>query len=262
MIRSLLMLCTMLSVACLHAGEPPQVVIVGTYHFSNPGQDLSNVEAVDVTTASRQAELQAVTNALAKFEPTLVAVEWTSDTASSGFASYQEGNLPTSADEAIQIGFRLAKQRGLERVHGIDVRGEFPFADVQAWAAANGKADELAAMLEQAHGITGRITALQASHSIGGVLHEINTPQAIDESHTFYTRFLGFGKDDEQPGVALNAAWEKRNLGICARLLQLLRPGDRAVVLYGQGHVYLLQRCIREMPGVELVEANAFLPAG
>ena len=30
-----------------------QVMLVGTYHFSNPGKDLNNVKAVDIFTAGR-----------------------------------------------------------------------------------------------------------------------------------------------------------------------------------------------------------------
>jgi hypothetical protein len=173
---------------------------------------------------------------------------------------YRNGNLPPSANEVVQLGFRLAKQRGLKQVHGLDVPDDFPFEAVQAWAQANGKADALSALTEQAQAITARITALQATYTIGGVLREMNTQQAIDEAASFYAEFLRYGKGEQQPGVALNAAWAERNFAICARLLQALKPGDRAVVFYGQGHVAQLASCARAAPGVELVNANAFLP--
>lgn len=261
MIRFLLVLCLLSSATALQAAEPARVLLVGTYHFSNPGQDQANVEAVDVTVPQRQAELQAVTDALAKFEPTLVGVEWPADTASARYAQYLDGSLPPSRNEVVQLGFRLARQRGLAQVHGLDVPGDFPFEAVQAWAAANDRADALGALMAQAQRITGDITALQATHSIGGVLREMNTQRAIDEGAGFYAEFLRYGKGEEQPGVALNAAWARRNLAICARLLQALQPGDRAVVFYGQGHIHQLGHCLRAAPGVELVEADAFLPA-
>ena len=261
MIRYLLALSLVFAPATLQAAQPARVVIVGTYHFSNPGQDQANVESVDVTVPQRQAELQAVADALAKFEPTLVGVEWPADTASTEYAQYLDGSLPPSTNEVVQLGFRLAKQRGLAQVYGLDVPGDFPFEAVQTWAQANDKTDALGTLMTQAQAITGRITALQETHSIGGVLREMNTPQAIDESASFYAEFLRYGSGEEQPGVALNAAWAKRNFAICARLLQVLKPGDRAVVFYGQGHVSQLTNCVRATPGVALVEANAFLPA-
>jgi hypothetical protein len=105
-----------------------------------------------------------------------------------------------------------------------------------------------------------RIAALQSTHCIGGVLREMNSPQSLNEAAGFYAEFLRYGSGTQQPGVELNAAWAKRNFGICARLLQALKPGDRAVVFYGQGHVPQLAACLRSAPGVELLEAEAFLP--
>ena len=260
MSRYLLALCLVLHPMLLHAAEPARVLIVGTYHFSNPGQDHANVESVDVTTPGRQAQLQAVADALATFEPTLVGVEWPAPDASTQYAQYRNGTLPPSTNEVVQLGFRLAKQRGLMQVYGLDVPGDFPFEAVQDWAQVNGKADALGALLAQAEGITARITALQSTHTIGGVLREMNTQRAIDEGAGFYAELLRYGKGEAQPGVALNAAWAKRNFAICAQLLQVLQPGDRAVVFYGQGHVAQLAACVRATPGVELVDANAFLP--
>ena len=57
-------------------GPPPiQVMIVGTYHFGNPGHDLHNTNADDVTTPRRQKELAELATLLERFKPTRVAVE-------------------------------------------------------------------------------------------------------------------------------------------------------------------------------------------
>ncbi|WP_345294996.1 DUF5694 domain-containing protein [Luteimonas vadosa] len=246
--------------ALAQASEPAQVMIVGTYHFSNPGQDIHNVEAADVSTPARQAEIARVVSALQGFAPTLVAVEWPRPQADERYARYLDGTLPPSDNEVVQLGFRLASAAGLERVHGIDVKGAFPFGPVHAWAEANGRGAELAGLQARAQAEIARFAALQAEHSIGTVLHAMNQPGAISESHALYAALLRFGDDDVQPGVELNAAWEQRNLAICARLLQALRPGSRAVAFFGHGHVYLLRRCVVEAPGVELVEAIDYLP--
>jgi hypothetical protein len=54
--------------------------------------------------------------------------------------------------------------------------------------------------------------------------------------------------------------WYKRNFVICANLLQLSQPGDRAVVFYGSGHAFLLRKCVVETPGFDLIEPNDSLP--
>jgi hypothetical protein len=42
--------------------------------------------------------------------------------------------------------------------------------------------------------------------------------------------------------------------------VQLARPGDRIVVVYGAGHSQLLRQCVQDLPGWKLVEPNDFLP--
>ena len=87
----------------------------------------------------------------------------------------------------------------------------------------------------------------------------LNTPELIARNHSFYPPLLTMGGGDEQPGVKLLAAWYERNLAICARLLQAVKPGDRVVTFYGQGHIYLLQQCLREQPTVQLVDPLSYL---
>jgi len=88
----------------------------------------------------------------------------------------------------------------------------------------------------------------------------MNFPSRALKNHAFYVDMLRYGEGDTQPGARLVGAWYARNLAICARLLQSLPVGARAVVFYGEGHAYLLRQCIIEAPGVDLVEANDYLP--
>src|SRR5437764_12796722 len=56
-----------------------QVIVLGTYHFANPGHDLHNMKVDSVLTPAKQAELADVASRLAKFNPTKIAVEARSD---------------------------------------------------------------------------------------------------------------------------------------------------------------------------------------
>lgn len=262
MYRFLIALCISLSANLASAAEPARVLLVGTYHFGNPGRDINNVRSVDVMTPQRQAELQAITDHLARFGPTLVAVEQPADKVGEVYAKYLDSTLPPVSSESVQLGFRLARQSGLEQVHGIDVAGDFPFGPVQEWVMANKRGDELQATMQAVQERTERISAMQETHTIGEVLRTMNTPSEIEKGHAMYAQLLRYGSGDDQPGVALNAAWAERNLAICARLLQALKPGDRAVVFYGDGHLPQLHRCIAEAPAAEVVDALDYLPDG
>jgi hypothetical protein len=239
---------------------PAQVMVVGTYHMANPGQDLHNMEADDVLQPERQAQIHAVVEALANFEPSLVAVEWPADVTDERYRQYLADELEPSRNEVVQLGFRLAERAGLDRVHGIDVEGAFPFGAVQEWAQANGREDELEALNAEVAERVKELQAMQASHTVGELLRANNTPEYTAWGHGFYMRLLEFGEGEEQPGAQLLSAWAERNYEICARLLQALEPDDRAVVFYGSGHNYYLRRCAIDTPSVELVEANAWLP--
>lgn len=239
---------------------PVQVMVLGTFHMANPGQDIHNVQAVDVLTPERQAELAQISDALTAFRPTMVAVEWPGDLVNERYAKYLQGTLEPSRNEVVQLGFRLAKQAGLERVHGIDVDGDFPYQALQQWAEANSRASELQAMNAAIAEHVSKVTELQ-QQGIAAALRYMNTPEEIAWGQGFYMDFLYFGAGDAQPGAELLRAWAGRNYWLCARLLQSVRPGDRVVVIYGAGHAYYLRRCAIDTPQIELVEANNFLPA-
>lgn len=259
---SLAALCSAAALSVATAVTPApaaQVLIVGTYHFDNPGRDMANVQAEDVLVPERQAELEALTARIAEFDPTVVAVEWPEAAVDERYAKYVAGTLEPSRNEVVQLGFRLAKRQKLERVHGVDADGDFPFGPVQEWAEKNGQGDRLGAMIAEVQAMTARMSQAQKTQTIGQILHDYNSPEEIAKGAGFYAELLRFGAGDEQPGAALNGAWATRNYVICAKLLQALKPGDRAVVFYGGGHVHALQRCAIEAPGVELVDAAKYL---
>jgi hypothetical protein len=239
---------------------PTKVMIVGTFHLDNPGKDVFNVQVDDVLTEKRQAELADVAKALAKFEPTEVMVEWPQAATDEQYASFRAGKLPPSRNEVVQLGFRLAKLRDLERVHGIDVAGEFPFDPVKEYASSHDMQPRLDAALAGAGKEVQVLSQKVREGSIGSVLRYMNTATRQLANHGFYVDMLRYGDGDTQPGARLVSAWYSRNLAICARLLQELPVGGRAVVFYGEGHAYLLRQCMIEAPGVELVEPNDFLP--
>jgi hypothetical protein len=250
-----------LLVACSGAlaAEPAELLLVGTYHMSNPGADLANVRADDVLAPARQKQIEAVVEALARFKPDRVFVEWPAALVNERYAQYRAGTLAPSRNEVVQLGFRLARREKLDAVNGVDVDGDFPFDKVQEWARAHGRAADLGTMLDEARRETEHINALQARTTIGGVLREMNKPAALAHNWSFYPALLSFGSGDDQPGAALLSAWAARNNAICARIVQALKPGEHAVVFFGQGHIPPLKRCLADAPGVRLADPLAYL---
>jgi len=240
---------------------PVKVMFVGVFHMANPGHDLHNLKVDDVLAPKRQAEIAALTSALARFKPTAVAAEWPANLVAERYPQYLAGTLPPSRNETVQLAFRLAAAGKLKSVHGIDVDGDFPFPAVEAYAKANGKS----AVLEEMHALGEKhmkdLGQILAEKSVSVALRSLNDPAHVNLEHAvFYRGALRVGAGNAQPGVDLLSAWYKRNFLICANLIQVSRPGDRIVVFYGAGHAFLLRQCVQETPGFELVEANDFLP--
>ena len=61
----------------------------------------------------------------------------------------------------------------------------------------------------------------------------MNDPRRGVDDNAFYASMLLYGNGAEQPGVVLLNSWQARNNAICARLVQLAKPDDRIVVVYG-----------------------------
>lgn len=249
---------------------PIEVMVLGTYHMGNPGQDLHNARVDSVTTPAKQAELEAVAEALARFQPTAIAIERVarnqSDMLDHGYPAFTSPDLLTIPDERVQVGYRLAHRLGLERVYAIDEQDRedqpsyFPFEDVQSWAEANGRSDVLGALHARVGAMVADMETRQRTDSVASLLRSMNTPESASVNHTFYTAMLALGAGDTQPGAILNGRWYTRNALIFARLMQAARPGDRIVIIYGAGHSYWLRQFVQTTPGFRLVEANDYLP--
>ncbi|MFN3668375.1 MAG: DUF5694 domain-containing protein [Brevundimonas sp.] len=251
--------------------RPIEVMILGTYHFDNPGQDIHNARIDSVLTPEKQAQLEAVVEGLARFRPTAVAVERVAADQTTmldhRYPAFTPDQLLTNADERVQIGYRLAHRTGLTRVYAIDEQegdGEatyFPFEAVYDWAQANGGAEALAAMSATIAERVSDLEQRQRTRDVGAVLASVNGPVPAAEDKAFHYALMQFGAGDAQPGAVLNGRWFTRNAEIFARLMQAAEPGDRIVVVYGTGHASWLRDMVQATPGFRLIEPADYLPA-
>ncbi|WP_132142060.1 DUF5694 domain-containing protein [Luteibacter rhizovicinus] len=238
---------------------PVDVMIVGVFHMSNPGHDIHNMKVDDVLAPKRQSEISAVADALARFKPNKIAVEWSKDVVDERYPKYLAGTLPPSRNEVVQLGFRLAKVAGSKGVYGIDADGDFPYEPLKTYADAHGFGSLLKAQDDAIDRQVAEEERVLATKGISAELRLLNDPVRLKGGNAFYRTALRMGANDAQPGVDLLSAWYRRNFLICANLLQLSQPGDRIVVFYGAGHAFLLRQCVSETPGLRLVEANDYL---
>ncbi|WP_321489346.1 DUF5694 domain-containing protein [uncultured Hyphomonas sp.] len=244
-----------------------KVMVLGTYHFANPGYDVVNMQADDVLRPQRQQELEALMDRLAAFRPTVVAIESTRRTdglLSDSYKAFQPSDLSKDRNEIVQIGFRLADQQGLDRVYAIDEHdGDldfFPFDRVQAAAEATGQTGLIEEKIARIQAESQAVEAAQSTETITQLLGRHNDTSKLREQHDeFYYGMLGISDGEDLAGAALNYGWYARNALIFANLVKATRPGDRVVVVYGAGHAYWLRHFVEETPGFELEETMDYL---
>jgi Family of unknown function (DUF5694) len=250
---------------CASVDDRIPVLMIGTYHMSNPGLDRFNLEADDVSVPRRQAEVQRVADSLAEFRPTAVAVEAAADSpVNDDYSKWRAGERPLSLNETEQVGFRVAAAAGLEQVEAIDVHLSLPDESLgeavdQDPSGANARRlEELNAYGEEA---MRTLSGWLANGSIGEMLYKMNTPAALAWAHRPYVdHLLMIRTDGDHAGARYIAEWYRRNLAIFVNLAETAQsPSDRILVVYGQGHVPILRDLVGQHPDFCVEDPRPYL---
>ena len=237
------------------APSRPEVLVLGTYHMSNPGQDIHSSKADDVTSPRRQREIGELIEVLKKFRPTKIAIEANvgSQRVKREYAEYLAGKYSLGTNEIDQIGYRLAKELGHQTIYPVDENGDFPFYRVRNYAIANGKKEQFEASQNAVGARVKAGDAFLATHTVLDMLRHLNADSSVTTAvGEYYTGYMPFGEPWEYAGADLIASWFQRNLRIYHNVRALITsPTDRVLVIYGSGHVGWLRQIIAGDPGVK-----------
>lgn len=263
-------LCTLISMPAL-AEETPQteVMVLGSYHFANPGRDVANMEVDDVLVPKRQAEIDAVVKAIAAWKPDKILVESQQpgpDFHVAEYAKYRAGGLRDVRNESVQIGYRLADYLGHEFVYGFDEQpsdGEpdyFPMGLVIETAAKTGQTPLIDRFMTDIKAEVAAMGEAQKTSTIPASLSAQNDLDSVTAAHSkYYYGLLPVGDDARQAGAELNAAYYLRNAKMAGKIDMIAKPGERIFVLVGAGHLYWLHHFLQEMNGYTYVSPNPYL---
>jgi Family of unknown function (DUF5694) len=239
---------------------PVEVMVVGVVHMANTRTSVFNLEVPDVLLPPQQAEIIRMTEGLARFKPTQVHVEREEDVAED-YARYLAGGLQSDRNEIVQVAFRLAKHVGLAKVHASDVTMWLDYGPVQAFVAGHAPSQAVwVEMIQKAKESNDADQEFLDKRGLLALLRHYNEPERMARDHLFQRFLLPIGEGKEQPGPDVVATWYRRNLIICAKIIQAAKPGDRLAVFFGAMHSYVLRQCIGETPGFKVIDANDYLP--
>ena len=250
----------------LGAKEPKaRLMMLGTFHFKDRGLDAYKPQhAVDVLSPERQREVEALVQALAKFQPTRIAVERKAlqqEALDAEFQEYVAGRLELTADEVHQVGFRLAKKLGHAKLYAVDAdpnRMFFPlFENVDEKQLATLDAPWPARFKQ----LYAHDDELKTRSSLLEHLGYVNSPERVRQGHGAYS--IGLFKldgEDGYLGADLRAAWYDRNLRIFRNLQRVASsPEERILLIIGAGHLPILQFVAGASPEFQLEEVRDYL---
>ncbi len=254
-----------LSVTGIAPAAPPQraeILILGTYHMANPGRDVFNMAADDVLAPKRQAEIVELLEVLKRFKPTKIAIESTvyEDRRPKQYAEYLAGKYTLTANEIEQVGFRLAKELGMKAVYPVDIDGDFPWQRVINFAKGTGQSPFMDQIMSEIGAMVKAQDAYLHAHTVLETLLYMNDDDKVAQDVGFYYREAHLGEPGDYAGPDLLASWYQRNIRIYNNIMKIIEsPNDRALVIYGAGHLGWLRQMVENDPAMRLRKLSEFV---
>ena len=251
-----------------------EVLLIGTFHYNNPGADVAKTKSFDILSEKSQMELEEISSDINKYSPSKVFVEWPYDEQKeldSLYNLYKDDNYFTNdslsdfylKNEIFQLAFRVAKKGNHDKVYAIDYLGtEFPYQKVMEDIEANNQT-ELKGQIEDA--IAEFTTEFDDMIDSGTSLRELtlslNTAESRYKSNDIHNNILfQAGSVTDQNGVHLTSEWYKRNLYMWSFIQkQTYASDERIMVLAGSSHAAMFELFIDENKGWQVVELKEVL---
>jgi len=265
-----LALLSLLSIASISLGsvnasaqspKRAKILLIAVYHFASK-DNLYTQEQDDPLSPRRQREISAALEALKRFAPTKIALElpYADPQVLKDYREYRKGKYSLGPSERDQLGFRLAKLLNHERVYPIDWHNDWDLNPVKRFAEQNGQAELLSHIGGMLQKIVDQISQELRQGSVLDGLRLVNSKQWLQQRQAVEMLTVRVGRNDKYPGVELERNWYERNLRIFANLTRIIEsPDDRILVLYGGGHVPLLEQFVRDSSDLELVAPERYL---
>lgn len=259
------------------AQEKVKVILLGTYHFNNPGNDMIKQKDRNILSKENQQDLEEITNKIkaSAYKPDQIFVESNfnkKNELNANYQSYLKDQYHKFTDtvknvrlkkyysegETFQLGYRLAKKLEHQELYPIDslieMRFDILLKEVNSNPTLKEEFSKFNASLSD--------NCLEKS-SLSDIFLCINQKSNLDKNIGFYISFANkVMVNKDYFGSNLVTDWYKRNLIMYANIQNQLKPYTKTIlVLVGSGHAAVLRQFFEVDKNFELVDLTKVFDA-
>lgn len=245
-----------------------KIMTLGIYHFAYHNLDrvkTAEKDMISVLDEPYQSQIASIAKSIEEFKPTIIAIELgpaKQRSVDSLYALYKLGKLPPEKGEIYQLAYRIGKNLNLPKIYCVNDWGRH-YDNIQLLLKDNDRLDRFGNYIDSLDKAEGKDLYSKKLENIVQELIELNNPLKIKEDLNSYLT-KGFTYEETQgdfTGVDFEAGrWFSRNLRIFRNIQRIPKtPEDRILVIFGAGHMNLLNPLIDSSKEFELVSPVEFL---
>lgn len=260
-----------ITIAALGQSRKKEVLTLGTFHFAFHNKDVKKIDQkdqIDVLDAKYQNEINTLVNRISKFKPTIIAIEVDPSMQAkvdSLYSCYLQGTYRLNREEYQQIGFRIAKKLCLKKLYCVNDWGRnYSAVDTLLHAGSAGLKKFTEFFYENPDSALIHYTKdIFKTKGVIAQLKELNKPGNVEKDLGNY--LIGAFKyqmpENDDFGVEFTTGWWfNRNLQIFRNIQRIeTSDSDKILVLYGAGHMNLLNIFFKVSPEYSLKKVNHYL---
>lgn len=259
--------------------KPTEILVIGTYHFSNPGADVAQYKVLDILSEKPQKQLEQIATAIAKFKPNKIFTEWelkdqlALDTL---YNKYQDGTYfdyvakkyPKRKfyvqNEIIQLAFRTAKKANHKKVYAIDYQEtSFDFDSIMKFTDSIRLPNFKKEVMLDIKDTETKSNALFATNDLLKCLYYFNSKELRETDIPWY---VGKINDSDKLGTYIGAflasEWYRRNLYMLANIQKQTESSDnRIMILAGASHITMFVDLLKHDSNYKIVELKEVMNA-
>ena len=241
-----------------------KVLLLGVFHFDNPGLDVAKFDNANILSQTRQTQVLEIVQRLKNFSPDKIFIESTPENQNkidSIVRQFKDGTYTLRANEIDQLGLRLAKELNLPTLYAADFRdADFPFDSLMKSAAQAGQTVIINRVQKMIDSVQASFNNELKKSTIAEMLIRENTPEAVKLQNEFYLGLLPVGVKGNHVGSYLVSEWWRRNMIIYENVLKRLDNSEKKIIIiFGSGHTALLSQLMHYNSSIELVDIEKLL---